>query len=324
MKQDNRLLQRLTIFVLAFLIIILFSCRSTQDSSDSKVVIDKGFLSVLPIDEENFNFFSNLGHMSQPGHIFPSSHGGFVLTDHMIPVPVFSPADMTITRVVELEHVNKGYSDYGLTLSVNDDEFQIVLGHMSQIHQSIIDRANSFNDIECETYTTSGDTYYYCLRWTNIPIFAGDTLGQVGGNPGQLGLDFGIFDKNRKIEFATDRFDEYLYPFAVSPLDYFTDEISKILIPQCGDSFHGISTVRTKEPIGGTINYDVKGTAQGIWFKESAPFSPEDPHIALVYHNVDPDIPIFSIGNSIRGLIPGPYTFARKEIGYVDRAFDDV
>ncbi len=51
---------------------------------------------------------------------------------------------------------------------------------------------------------------------------------------------------------------------------------------------------------------------------------PEDPHIALVYHNVDPDVPIFSIGNSIIGLNSGPYTFATQDTGYVDRSFDSV
>lgn len=312
------------LLIVAFLTFIIFSCKSQQNSEEPKVEVNKGFLSVLPIEIDNFNFFVNLGHMSQPGHIFPSGHGGFVLNDHMNPVPVFSPANMIITRVVELEHINYGYSDFGLTLSVNEDEFQLVLGHMSQIHQSILNKVKEFNDIECETYTTAGDTYYHCLQWTEIAVSAGDTLGMVGGNPGQLGLDFGTYDQTRKIEFATDRFDIYLYPSTVSPLDYFTEEIEQILIPICGDFFYGLPKVRTKSPVGGTVDYDIKGTAQGIWFKEGAPFSPEDPHIALAYHNVDPDVPIFSIGNSIPDLIPGPFTFATKDTGYVDRSFEAV
>jgi len=222
-----------------------------------------------------------------------------------------------------MEHVNKGYSDYSLTLSVNNDEFQIEIGHMSQISEKIINLVSDV-DKECETYTTSGDIYYFCLQWTDIPVSAGDTLGLAGGNLGQLGLDFGVYDKTMPNELATDRFDNYLYPYSVSPLDYFTDEICQILIPICGDNLHGASTVRTKTPIGGTINFDVEGTAQGIWFKEGAPFSPEDPHMALVYHNVDSDIPIFSIGTSITDLTSGPYTFSTKYSGFIDRAFNDV
>jgi len=319
----HRIIKVLLHSLVITIMLLIFSCKSTQEEKD-KVEVGKGFLTVLPLDVNDFFLFVNLGHMNQPGHIFPSDHGGFCLTDYMTSVPIFCPADMIITRVVEQEHVNKGYTDYGLTLSVNDDEFQIVIGHMSEIHETIIEKAKDFDEIDCETYTTSGDTYRNCLHWTEIPISAGDTLGTAGGNPGQFGLDFGTFDKTRKIEFATDRFDDYLYPYTVSPLDYFTDEITQILVPQCGDSFHGLPTVRTKPPIGGTVDYDVKGTAQGIWFKVGEPMFPEDPHMALAYHNVYPDVPIFSIGNSVTGLNPGPYTFTMQDTGFVNRSFDSV
>ena len=318
-----RLHQNLLLFLI-FTFIYISSCKSPSKSEDNYVTVGKGFLSTLPIDEENFNFFINLGHMSNPGHTFPSDHGGFVLVDHLKPVPVYSPANMIITKIVTLEHINKSYSDYALTLSINDGEFQIVIGHMSQIDNSILDQVKDTDEEECESYSIANDSYRGCLIWTEIPVSAGDTLGIVGGNLGQLGLDFGVYDKTVQNQLATDRFDEYLYPYSVSPLDYFTDEITNMLIPICGDGLHGVSTVRTKPPIGGTINYDVPGTAQGIWFKEGAPFSPEDPHIALVYHNVDPDIPVFSVGTSIVGLTSGPYTFSIKDTGYIDRAFDDV
>ncbi len=191
---QNVLLYSLVITILLF----LYTCKSAEDN-ERKIEVGKGFLTVLPLDVDDFFLFVNLGHMSQPGHIFPSDHGGFYLTDYMTPVPIFSPADMIIKRIVESEHVNHGYTDYGLTLSVNDDEFQIVIGHMSNIHDSILEQAETFSETECETYSTSGDTYRNCLTWTVIPISAGDTLGMAGGNPGQFGLDFGTFDKTRKI-----------------------------------------------------------------------------------------------------------------------------
>ncbi len=312
----------LTIFVIIAL--LAYSCKSTSSSDEPKVEVGKGYFSALPIDKENFNFFVNLGHLSQPGHTFPSGHGGFVLTDHMNPVPVYSPADIVVTAITSLEHINHGYTDYGLNLSVNDFEFSIKLGHMSQIHHSILNQVGDLSDEDCEQYSTSGDDYRLCLQWTEIPVFAGDTLGMVGGNPGQFGLDFGVYDKSKPNELATDRFDDYGYPYSVSPLDYFTDEIVDYLALICGGYLHGSPFVRTKPPIGGTINYDVEGTAQGIWFKEGEPISPEDPHIALVYHNADPDIPLFSVGISIPGLVSGPYTYSVKETGLIDRAFYDV
>jgi hypothetical protein len=318
----------LIIFLNSFFIttiLFLIGCKSPQKITAPKAEVGKGFLTTLPLNMKDFHQFVNLGHMSQPGHTFPSGHGGFYLTDFMARVPVFCPADMIITRIVESEHVNYGYTDYAMTLSVNQDEFQIVIGHMSGIHDSILEQAEAFIDRECEKYSTSGDSFNNCLLWTEISVSAGDTLGMAGGNPGQLGLDFGTYDKTRPIEFATNRFDGYLYSCAVSPLDYFTEEINQILIPICGDSFcQGKHTVRTKPPVGGTIDYDVPGTAQGIWLKAGEPMYPEDPHIALVYHNVDPDVSIFSIGISHAGLTSGPYTFASQDTGYVDRIFHGV
>lgn len=314
-------------FVLLFIttVFALITCDSDKKIVSPEQDIGKGFLTVLPLDENDFFLFVNLGHMSNPGHSFPSDHGGFYLMDHMKPVPVYAPANMVITRIVKSEHVNHGYSDYGMTLSANDGDFQIVFGHLSAIHQTILKKAGGFQDNDCETYSTSGDSFKNCLTWTDITISAGDTLGMAGGNPGQFGLDFGTFDKTRRIEFATTRFDDFLYPYTVSPLDYFTDDINEILIPRCGDSFcSGEPTVRTKPPIGGTVDYDIAGSTQGLWFKTGEPNFPEDPHIALVYHNVDPDVPLFSVGTSLIGLTSGPYTFASKETGFVDRTFDAV
>lgn len=308
------------IFILSF-----SSCRSSDEEVIPKVEVGKGFLTFLPVDTNDFDFFVNLGHLNQPGHTFPSGHGGFVLTDHLNTVPVYSPADMMITNVTFFEHVTEGFTDYTLTLSVNQGEFQIVIGHMSSIHEDILEKAGQINDDECEEYTLAGNHYRSCCAWTEIPVKAGDILGTGGGNEGQFGIDFGTFDKSRKMDLATDRFDDYLYSCAVSPLDYYTDSISQILIPICGDALcHGEFTTRTKPPVGGTIDYSIRGSAQGIWFKEGEQFSQEDQHMALIYHNVDPDLPVFSMSMGLADIDPGSYTFSPENSGFVDRWFYDV
>jgi len=297
------------------------TCQGPEKIDAPEVDVGKGFMSVLPMNEEDFFFFANIGWL--PGKIFPCDHGGFLLSDVMKRVPVFCPADMTITKIMATDQVKHGYVDYGMTLSVNNGEFQIVMGHMSSLHTDIMAIAEAV-EAECDTLVSMGSTYIHCLKWVNIHVAAGDTLGMAGGNPGQNGLDFGTFDKKRKIEFATDRFDDYLYPYTVSPLDYFTDEICDILIPICGFTLCEPNVVRMVPPVGGTVDFDIPGTAQGIWFKTEEPFSPVDPHMALVYHNVDPSIPIFSIGTGIPGIAQGCYTFDIKDTGTIDRPFHEV
>ncbi len=303
------------------LMISLCACKSGKNPTDPGTDVGKGFLTVLPISRDSFYIMVNLGHLNQPGHTFPSDHGGFYLNDHMAQTPVFCPGDMTISRITATEHVNRGYTDYAMTLTANRGRFQIVMGHLFAIREDLIARARAAGEPDCEEYSTGGDTYRQCLYWTDIPVSAGDTIAVMGGNPGQLGMDFGVYDETRSVDFASNRFDEYLYPHSVSPLDYFTDEICAILTPVCGEFLCGRLGFRTKPPIGGTVGYDSAGTAQGLWFKPGAPLFPEDPHIALVYHNADPDIPVFSVGMSLTGLGPGSYTFTPADTGTVDRLF---
>lgn len=328
MKKENLwIVKTCLILIFIFGLFLLFGCKKNSGDGllDPVVEVGQGFLTVLPVNPEKFFLFVNLGHLNQPGHTFPSDHGGFYLVDYLDPIPVLSPADMKVVEMSGVDHVNKGYTDYDLTLSVNNGDFTIVFGHLSAIDDSIMAQAPDIEEWDCITYSTGGDDYRRCVTHVNIPVSAGDTIASAGGNPGQFGMDFGTYDKNRKIQFASNRFkDDYKYQYTVSPLDYFTEEINAILIPQCGDYICGFPMVRTVEPIGGTIQFDIPGTAQGLWFKKGEPNGPEDPHIALIYDNVEPDIPVFSIGISIPDLDPAPYSFTPTDTGVVDREFSDV
>jgi hypothetical protein len=302
----------------------VFMCQPNKKITDPIQNIGKGFMTALPLRPEDFYLFVNLGHMSQPGHVFPSDHGGFYLTDYMTPKPVLCPAGMYIVRITVTEHVNERFSDYAVTLSANGERFQIVFGHLSRIRDSILEQAEAGGVPVCDTYSTGGNTFRNCSYSTAIPVSAGDTLGAAGGNPGQFGLDFGVYDRTGRIKFASGRFDNSQYPYTVSPLDYFTDEIRDVLIPKCGDYLCGRPTFRTEPPVGGTVDFDIPGTAQGLWYKPGEPTYPEDPHLALVRHNADPGVPVFSVGVSLTGLDPGTYTFSPADTGFVNRIFSGV
>jgi hypothetical protein len=326
MSEKNRTLKIFISFIIISILLIQFNCKKGSGNGifDPEVEVGKGFLTVLPINQELINIFVNLGHLSPPGHTFPSDHGGFYFTNWEDPIPVFSPSDMKITEMSLLEHITTGKSDYDMTLSVNNGGFSVVFGHLSSISHSILEQAPSFEDGRCDTYIAGGDEYRRCSVNVSISVLAGDTLGTAGGPLGQWSMDFGTFDINKKTDFANNRFNDSKFPYTVSPLDYFTEEIESILIPLCGDYICGFRMIRTEPPIGGTIGYDVPGTSQGLWFKQGESTFPEDPHMALVYDCVEPHIPVFSVGIGIPNLSTGIYTFTPADSGKVNRLFIDV
>ena len=317
--------RRMAILLLIFIAVIGIFCNKAGDvTGPQHVEVGKGFFTFLPLEQDDFYLFVNLGHMNPPGHTFPSAHGGFYLTDFTERYPLFSPADMRITLLKVAEHVGEGYSDYTIVMEVNDEEFKVMLGHVSSIHPALLAQSPPLEDGECETYSSGLDSFRVCMQWVDIPVSAGDTLGEAGGNPGQFSLDFGVYDRSIDHEWQCERLLEYDHPWGVSPMDYFTDEINAILIPITGDGLCGRTVTRTKPPIGGRVNFDAAGTAQGNWFRKGAPLFPENQHLALVYHNADPDVPIISVGTSQTGLSSAPYTFTPADTGLANRHFIDV
>ena len=312
--------------IMLILIAAIFTgCHSAGDVAGPEYVdVGKGFFTVLPLNQADFYLFVNLGHMNPPGHTFPSAHGGFYLTDYMEKRPIFSPADMRIILFKVAEHLGKGYSDYTIVMAVNDGQFKVMLGHVSSIHPTLLAQVPPLEDGECESYSTGLDSFRTCMQWVDIPVSAGDTLGEAGGNPGQFGLDFGVYNRAIDHEWQCERLLEYDYPWAVSPMDYFTDAINDILIPITGDGLCGRTVMRTRPPIGGRVNFNAPGTAQGIWFRKGASLFPENQHIALVYHNADPDVPIISVGTEQTGLLSGEYSFTPADTGRANRHFIDV
>ena len=315
------------LFILCVLLILCNACKKNKDDDDPSYMneeIGKGYLTVLPIDEDDFYLFVNLGHQNPPGHVFPSGHGGFYLTDYMQTSNVYSPGNLFITQIVRLEHVTAGIQDYTLKLSSPQGRLNITFGHLSSIDSSILAKAPSFDGSECETYMAGGNDYHMCIVWTNIEVSAGDIIATGGGLPGQFGVDFGVYDKKRPVKFVHNRWADYDYGYAVSPLDYFTSEITEILTPLCGDYVCGSRNIRTIDPIGGTIEYDSTGTLQGLWYKPDHFGDSEDYHISFVFDNTQPWIPVICWGISVPGSTPGVYTFDTENSGIVNRKFVDV
>jgi hypothetical protein len=81
------------------------------------------------------------------------------------------------------------------------------------------------------------------------------------------------------------------------PFDYFNDEIRTQLIEKC---------LRSADPIGGKICYDIDGRLVGNWFEEGTNgYGGVDPerywagHLSIVYDSIDSDAVIISIGTFV-------------------------
>ncbi|HYT47524.1 MAG TPA: hypothetical protein VEL04_03820, partial [Burkholderiales bacterium] len=105
------------------------------------------------------------------------------------------------------------------------------------------------------------------------------------------------------------------------------DAIKTSLSGRYGDMT--LSRRRTALPECGVIAYDVPGTAQGNWFRSDLPLSSSnaDGLLAFVFDNIDPTIPVISVGRTNNDNIPPlvAYTFTpNPSVGYVRQPFAGV
>ena len=321
MKCSLKIMKIVSVLVMTLLAMFLTTCGG--DLPDCGTTFEPYF-TIIPLDLNDVKGIVPLGQLGPPGHTLPTGHHYFYLTDPKKEVPVRSPGDVWITTVTRQEIVNTGYTDYSLEMA-SCAQFHFTFGHLSTISQAILEEAGSFGDADCDTSSTGGTTFRGCSKDVKISVSAGEVIGTIGGNLGQheLALDFGAIDKRVAAPYPNqDRFGESDYLHIVSPIDYFEESLKHTLKSRSSDYSGTIK--RTIEPVVGEVLQEEFGTAQGIWFYVGDPIWPEDHHLAMVHHNIDPTKPVFSVGTSIPGLSSGVYTFTPIGTGTHNRDFSDI
>jgi hypothetical protein len=235
---------------------------------------------------------------------------------------LYAPGDILIRRISSVEYLNKGESDFSINFS-SCEEFFGYFHHIPSLSNKL-EQAFNQAEGECSEENIAGNRMKNCDKRLNIKLEAGEEIGTVGGR--SFNFDIGTIDLRVEPSEAARydaRFEDIGY--VVCPLDYFSNDIKEALYSKLGDS-NGIDK-RTIEPICGTPHQDLSGTAQGVWYlQDSSNLDKEVDHIALVHDNIDPRIPVFSIGTSLEefGIESNIYRFEPKSTGLVDRDFDDV
>lgn len=291
------------------------------------------FLNVSPLEYNDFKTIIPLGNIGGPyGHRFPTDHVYMMVKRAYennrdigtANVPLYMPGDARIIEITASSHLsdNPPYKDYDIVFySCNEVGFR--LGHITSLSDELLVELNT--NILCEDeYTAGNKIFKRCFaKKLNIEVNSGKEIGTAGGNIGQNALDIWVMDfRAEELKYANpDRLDSYVKHTAC-PLDYFIEK-EKVKLYSLLGGFN--NDKRTAEPLCGTIEQDIKGTAQGLWFLEGEEDTyPEELHLALVLDNIDPRINVFSVGMSIPGMENNKYPFIPESKEDVNVAFSKV
>lgn len=255
------------------------------------------------------SYSAGIGDASQWSHIVPL---GAMISTHVTPVDhiyvyypqgtegsplgtfaITSPADGNIVSVEDFRKTNDyPYPDYRVVIAHSCDLYSVFI-HVGELQGAAAEAATAA--------ASSGS-------WSgNIAVKAGDVIADESQAPG---FDFSTFATDAKVEMinpASYFEKESWKPFTANPFDFFPADVK---------SAYEAKSLRSVEPIGGTIFYDLDGTAQGMWYvkdtngyrgkgDQKASYNNHgkvargywDTHLAFAPDNVDSKSFIYSIGD---------------------------
>ena len=199
-----------------------------------------------PFDLEKVAFILPMGGMTG-AHVTPIDHQYYVSydfdlgNDAAVEIEVYSPSDGTVTSI---QHMDIATGDS--PLDVND--YRITVQHTSTISSFYIHVDELSEKLSA---VDPGSGKYASV---NVKVSAGEIIGSYSGS-----VDYNIVDEDVELPFINPASYEQ-EPWKIhcpDPFDYFNDEIKNQMIEKC---------LRTADPIGGKICYDINGRLVGTWF----------------------------------------------------------
>lgn len=277
----------LIIFSILVILILIFSGCSTNQKNSNENNND-GNNSIAfnypPFDLEKVYYILPMGGMTG-AHVTPIDHQYYISynygSEEAFNIDVYSPSDGIVTSIQHMD-IAAGDSPFPV------DDFRLTIQHTSTIYSYYI----HVDELSKKLSTIDPGLGKYAS--VNVEVSAGEIIGRYSGS-----VDYNIVDENVNLPFInpTSYMGEPWKIHCPDPFDYFNDEIKNQMIEKC---------LRTEEPIGGKICYDIDGRLVGTWFEEGTNgYGGVDPnrywagHLSIVYDSIDPDAIIISIGTFI-------------------------
>jgi hypothetical protein len=261
-------------------------------------------LTVPLVPFDHISSIAPLGNVGPPGHTFPTDH----IYVYMTTIAVISAPAASILASVAVSHRTGGglapVDDYDLTFYPCAD-LQLQLGHVARLAAQLSAKVGALTESCGPTYQTGGFTYQQCGKQVDIDLVAGQAIGTSA-----ISLD--VYARDRRVALTyvnPTRLNDPTGTFgdvhAACPIDYYVSSIADEWRSKLGPP----GLIRTTPPVCGEIMQDVPNSAAGRWFFPGSPLSPEDPHLALIHNNVQPELALFSVGTSIPSIPSAGYTF---------------
>ncbi len=247
--------------VAAFLLVgagMLVGC-SDSSATDAGPCEPGPYFTELPVDAGAISWFLVLGQFNPPGDIVPRPQTGLQLTSPAL-TPLRAIGDIDIVHIESSRWLasptREGHVDYSLSFEV--PACREIFGNFEHIAVLEPELEAHLAGASCEVYSTESETLEACGRRVRIPVAAGQPLGQAGG--ATTGLDFDLFDRRVRFDYVAG----HRYPqarWAICPQHLFVPAHRDFLLARTGRG----EERRTAEPVCGTMEIDVAGTAQGMW-----------------------------------------------------------
>ena len=292
--------------ILITIVLLLSGCETYQNNSNNNkenIKDDSSFtiFDYPPFDLDKVYYIIPMGDIID-SHVTPIDHQYYVSYDFQlgdsvaVDIDVYSPGNGTVTSI---QHMDVAAGDSPLPV----DDFRITIQHTPTISSYYI------HIDELSEKLSAVDPGLGKYASVNVNVSAGEVIGKYGGS-----VDYNIVDEDVELPFISPESYEN-EPWKIhcpDPFDYFNDEIKSQMIEKC---------LRTDEPIGGEICYDIDGRLVGTWFEEGTNgYGGVDSerywagHLSVVYDIIDPDAMLISIGTfvdkadqfAVKGNSPNP------------------
>jgi hypothetical protein len=232
-----------------------------------------------PVEMDRVNYILPLGAMTG-GHVTPVDHQYYITREDAW-AEVYSPSDGVITSI---QHMGSIPGDD----SVQIDDYRLEIEHTCSI-SSIFIHIDEVSDRIMEIAPPLNE--YSSVR---LDVEAGEVIGRYTGSVDYQVVDYDVFLTGFVIP---ESYNEPWKMHTPDPFDYFKEPMKGQMTGLC---------LRSADPVGGRIDYDIEGRLVGNWFLENTNkyegiTGPTGAyytgHLAIAYDSIDPEHIVISMGD---------------------------